>query len=117
MRTQSNASREEFSEPIWGKNVSAHAAIGVLGLLGGVVAGVVQARMAGARDLEFLTPIVKGGVVGSFAGLGLVALAAFLIDRRSMRTTRGLMVAVAVAAFIFSFTISILVGLASRDVL
>lgn len=111
-------SRERPVAPaIWEKNVSAYAAVGVAGLVGGVLAGFARAKLGRLIDIDFVEALVRGGVVGSFAGLGVAALAAYLPDRRSRRTTRDLMIAVAVSALVFAFTLAFLADLATRGVL
>jgi hypothetical protein len=90
-------------KPEVSRNASAAVIVPIAGMLGGLLAGVIRARVLGLRDLELLSCVIKWGATGFFAGLALVLLLALPYRRGAALTIRRLMVLVAVAGIIAWF--------------
>lgn len=75
----------------------------IAGLLGGLVVGVVRARVRGLADLDLLSCVVRWGVTGFFAGLGSVLLLSIQFRCREAISIRRLMAVVAVGGIVAWF--------------
>jgi hypothetical protein len=78
------------------------AAIPIVGLLVGLIAGAAWASVLGADELEAIWIVVKAGLAGSFLGLG-AAFAAATGSRSQLTTVRGLAWIVVIAAVLCFF--------------
>ena len=92
------------------RNASAAVIAPVLGMMGGLLVGGVRAWSRGLVDLELLTCVLKWGVTGFFAGLGLVLLMALQFRRTDVISIRRLMVLVAVAGIVAWFFARVFFG-------
>ena len=90
------------------------AAFGVIvpiaGMLGGLFIGAVRASIQRLTDIAQIACVVRWGITGFFAGLGLVVLLALQPRREDVISIRRLMALVVVAALIAWFFSRVLSG-------
>lgn len=75
----------------------------IAGLLGGLLVGVIRARIRGFVELDLLACAIRWTVTGFFTGLGSVLLLALPIRRRGAISIRRIMAVVAVAGIVAWF--------------
>jgi hypothetical protein len=92
------------------RSASATVILPIAGMLGGLFVGMGRAWYLGLRELSPLECVIRWGVTGFFAGLGLVLLLAVQFRREDLISIRRLMVLIAVAAFIAWFFGRVLFG-------
>jgi hypothetical protein len=92
------------------RSASAAVIYPIVGMLGGLCIGAIRARSRGLVDLEQLACVVKWGVTGFFAGLGLVLLLALQFRRGDVVSIRRLMALVLFAGIVAWFIARVLFG-------
>ena len=93
------------------RNASAAVIWPVAGMVGGLIIGALRAgRGVAAFDIVEVERIIKWGVTGFFAGLGVVLLLAFQFRRRDVVSIRRLMALIAVAALVAWFFARVFFG-------
>jgi hypothetical protein len=97
-------------KPGVGRSASAAVIWPIAGMLGGLVVGAVRAWIRGLRDLDEISCVLKWGVTGFFAGLGLVLLLALQFRRTDVISIRRLMGLVALAGIIAWFFARVFFG-------
>jgi hypothetical protein len=90
------------------RNASAAVLVPILGLIGGLIAGGI--RVGGRLDIREIELVLKWGVTGFFAGLGLILLLALQFRGRDVISIRRLLALVAVAALVTWFFARIFLG-------
>jgi hypothetical protein len=79
-------------------------------MVGGLIIGALRAGRSPAFDIAEVERIIKWGVTGFFAGLGLVLLLALQFRRRDVVSIRRLMALIAVAALVAWFFARVFFG-------
>jgi hypothetical protein len=92
------------------RNASTAVIAPIAGMLGGLVVGGVRTWIRGLADLELLSCVIKWGVTGFFAGLGLVLLMALQLRRTDVISIRRLMALVAIAGIVAWFFARVFFG-------
>lgn len=97
------------------RSASAVVLVPIAGLIGGLILGGIRASSVGLADLDLLGRVIKWGVTGFFAGLGLVLLLAVQFRLRDVISVRRLMVLVVVAALVAWYVSRVLFGVIGQE--
>jgi hypothetical protein len=92
------------------RSASAAVIVPIAGLLSGLLIGAYRARAFGPDPFAEIACVVKWGITGFFAGLGLIILLAFSLRRQDVVSIRRLTALVLVAGLVAWFFSRVLFG-------